>query len=70
MFIVLPAYTVSQEAKRIFGRIWRYLSRIPEVPMSVAVLENTAPMEAVARAITTPVTEFVMMATRNEYNSL
>lgn len=35
--------------------------------MSVAVLENTAPIEAVARAITTPVTEFVMVAVRDEY---
>lgn len=35
--------------------------------MSVAVLENTAPIEAVARAITTPVMELVMMAAHNEY---
>lgn len=35
--------------------------------MSVAVLENIAPMEAAARAITTPVTEFVMIAGCDEY---
>ena len=37
--------------------------------MSVAALENIAPMEAAARAITTAVTEFVIIAARHPQQS-
>lgn len=42
--------------------------RHTEAPMSVAVLENIAPMLAVANAITTAVKEFVTIATRTSLN--
>ena len=63
----LPKYWTSVSAKMNFGCICLYLSRMPWVPMSVAVVENMAPTLAVARASTTAVMSLATIAALDEH---
>ena len=63
---IRPVYWTSVSAKMNFGCICLYLSRMPWVPMSVAVVENMAPMLAVARASTTAVMSLATIAALDE----
>lgn len=62
-----PACWTSVSAKTSFGCICLYLSKMPWVPMSVAVIESMAPMLAVARASTTAVMSLAIIAALDEH---
>ena len=68
--MTLPAYWTSVSAKMNLGCICLYLSRMPWVPISVAVVENMAPTLAAARASTMAVTELETTAALDKYGKV